>query len=136
MSNLTFVNDALSLIGVLPSGQNATAEDSTLALRIVSDLADEWADDGIVISWDSQAEIGDDCPLIGTERAATQYALAVRLCPHFGREVPPTLAALTASAVGKLHRIQIVRSIEPAEPSMPIGQGDWWQGNYSIESDG
>lgn len=124
MSNLTFVNDALSLIGVLPSGQNATAEDSALALRIVADLADEWADDGIVISWDSEAEIGDDCPLIGTERAATQYALAVRLCPHFGREVSPTLAALASTAVGKLQRLQIVRDIEPAEPSMPTAQGD------------
>lgn len=119
MSNLTFVNDALSLIGVLPAGQNASAADATLALRIVADLADEWADDGIVISWDSTAEIGDDCPLIGTERMATQYVLAVRLCPHFGREVAPTLAALAASTVGKLQRIQIVRSIEPVQPPMP-----------------
>lgn len=122
MSNLTFVNDALSLIGVLPAGQDASAADANLALRIVADLADEWADDGIVITWDSNAEIGDDCPLIGTERNATQYALAVRMCPHFGREVSPTLAALTSSAVNKLQRIQIVRSIEEVVPPLPVGE--------------
>lgn len=134
MSNLTFINDALSLIGVLPAGQNASAEDSALALRVVADIADEWADDGIVISWDTQAEVGDDCPLIGTERSATQYALAIRLCPHFGREAPPTLIALASGAVGKLQRIQIVRDMEPAEPAMPVAEGE--SGWYDITSGG
>lgn len=133
MSNLTFVNDALSLIGVLPAGQNASAEDGALALRVVGELADEWADDGIVITWDSQAELSDDCPLAGTERTATNYALAVRLCPHFGREVAPTLAALASDAVRKLQRIQIVRSIEPAEPPMPISER--LGGTYDIFTD-
>ena len=122
MSNLTFVNEALSLIGVLPAGQNATASDSALALRVVADIADEWADDGIIISWDSEAEIGEDCPLVGTERTATQYALAVKLCPHFGREVPPSLLGLAQGAVTRLNRIQIVRDIEPAEPPMPFAE--------------
>lgn len=134
MSNLTFVNDALSLIGVLPSGQNASAEDSTLALRVVADIADEWADDGIVISWDSQAEIGDDCPLMGTERSATQYALALRLCPHFGREPPGSLVMLAASAIGKLQRMQIVRDIEPADVNMPASQGG--NGQFDYETGG
>ena len=133
MSNLTFVNDALSLIGVLPAGQDANAADAALALRIVADIVDEWADDGIIVPWDTQAEIGDDCPLVGTERAATQYLLAVRLCPHFGREVPGSLAALTASAVGKLVRIQVVRSLESIEPPMPVAQGGSAQ--YDIETD-
>lgn len=122
MSNLTFVNDALSLIGVLPAGQNASAADGALAIRVAGELVDEWADDGIVVTWDSQAELSDDCPLTGTERTAVQYALAVRLCPHFGREVAPTLASLAVGAVGKLNRIQIVRSIEPVEPSMPAAE--------------
>ena len=134
MSNLAFVNDALSLIGVLPAGQNATAEDGALALRIVADLADEWADDGIVITWDADAEVGDDCPLIGTERTATNYALAIRLCPHFGREVSPTLASLAGSVVGKLQRIQIVRSIDAVEPPMPTAEAG--AGQFDITTGG
>jgi hypothetical protein len=65
---------------------------------------------------------------------AAQYALAVRLCPHFGRDVAPTLAALAGSAVNKLQRIQIVRSIEPVEATMPAAQGGC--ATFNIETGG
>ena len=122
MSNLRLVNDALRLIGVLPEGQDASAEQGELALRTASDIVDEWADDGFVVAWDSNATIDEDCNLVGVELNALKYALAVRLCPFHGRDPSGTLAALAASSVQKFKRIQILRGLEAADPTLPISE--------------
>lgn len=122
MNNLQLVNDALSLIGVLPEGMNATAEQGDLALRVAGQLSDEWADDGIIVNWPPSTSLQDDCTLAGAELTAMTHVLAVRLCPHFGRDPSGTLAGLAAGAFGKLQRIQLVRSIEPVDTALPMSE--------------
>lgn len=125
MSNLTLVNDALALIGVLPEGQDATADQGQTALALVSKMVEEWADDGISVNWNSAASLDDECPLAGVERTAVEYQLAVRLCPLYERDPRPTLVALASATYQKLQRIQLVRSLEAigTETSLPVPEG-------------
>ena len=124
MSNLLFVNDALSLIGVLPTAQNASAEDGALALRTANELVDEWDEDGVTVNWSPQTSLDADCPLVGTELTAVKHHLAIRLCPHFGREPSATLVALAQAAYSKLQRKQMVQAMAPVELQVPMAEAD------------
>lgn len=123
MSNLTFVNDALSLIGVLPEGIDATAEQGELALRTVNEMVAEWAEDDVIVNWSPQSSLDDDNPLTGNALTAVKHHLAIRLCPHFGREPSPTLVALAMSAYGKLQRKQMVQAMAPVTLQLPAAEG-------------
>jgi hypothetical protein len=118
MSNLLLVNDALTLINVLPVGVDASAEDGALALRVVGEMVDEWADDGLLVNWNPQARLNEETQLVGTELTAVKYQLAVRLCPYFSKEPSPVLIGLAASALQKLQRQQLARG-EGIKLSMP-----------------
>lgn len=120
MSYLLLVNDALSAIGVLPEGQDASAEQGTLALREASNMVEDWADDGVVVTFDPNPTLDGDCPLHGTELNAVKYSLAVRLCPHFGREPSGALAMMAGNAWNRLLRQQLVAQIAPADPVLPV----------------
>jgi hypothetical protein len=133
MSNQNFVNDALSLINVLPSGMDASAEDGELALRVADELVDEWADDNIVVTWSPAAALADECPLEGTEKTAMKHHLAIRLCPHFGREPSAALIALADAAYRKLQRAIMARATDPQVVQLPAAEGDW--GGYNILTD-
>ncbi len=123
MSNLSLVNDALRLIGVLPEGQAASAEQGEIALRTATDLVDEWNDDGIIVTWDSNPTMDAECPLVGTELNAVKYALAVKLCPEYGREPSASLVMLANNAVNKLIRQQILRGLESVSSALPLEEG-------------
>jgi hypothetical protein len=130
MSNLLLVNDALALIGVLPSGVDASAEDGALALRVAGEMVEEWADDGIIVNWPAQPELNDECELTGVEKTSVKQQLAVRLCPFFGCDPPATLVALAQSSYAKLRRIQMVARLEPVVLSLPAAEGSY--GTFSI----
>ncbi len=133
MSNLSLVNDALRLIGVLPEGQNASAEQGETALSTVTELVDEWQDDGIVVTWEPNPQLNGECSLVGTELNAVKYALAVKLCPEYGREPPASLVMLANNAVNKLIRQQINRALEAVDTFLPVSEGN--RQYWNIETD-
>lgn len=124
MSNLLLVNDALSLIGVLPEGINASAEQGDIALRTVNEMVDEWDEDGVTVNWSPQTDLTADNSLIGIEKTAVKHHLAIRLCPHFGRQPDPTLIALAQAAYGKLQRKQMVQAMAPVDLQIPMAEAD------------
>jgi hypothetical protein len=132
MTNQVFVNDALSLINVLPVGMDASAEDADLALRVTTELADEWQEDGVTINWSPNPSVADECPLTGQELTAVKHHVAIRLCPHFGREPSPTLIALAQAFYMKLQRNQMVRGIGEIEIPMPASET---RARYNILTD-
>ena len=123
MNNQNFVDDALSLIGVLPEGQNASAEQGVLALRFANELVDEWADDGLYVNWTPNTALADDNTLSGSELTAVKYHLAIRLCPVFGREPSQALMVIAGQAYGRLLRQQAARNLEPVSESLPLAEG-------------
>lgn len=131
MNYLALVNDALSLIAVRPEGQDATAEQGQLALSVASAMLEEWADEGIFVSWPAAPTLDDLCGLAGTERTAVTHALALRLCPHFGREPPPSLVGLAMTTFNRLARQQMLARMEESNAVLPAADaGGAW---YDIE---
>jgi hypothetical protein len=122
MSNVTFINDALSLIGVLPEGMDATAEQGALALRVLSELVEALEANGTSVSWDANSSLTDENTLRGLEKPAVQYALAIRLCPHFGREPPPAVVGLADWAMRRLLRQQL--NMDPSNAVLPGASAD------------
>lgn len=125
MNNIDLVNDALMLIGVLAEGMTASPEQADLAMRETDSIVEELSDDGIIVNWSPQGALSDPCSLQGIERTTVLYHLAVRLCPHFGREPAKSVMGLAGSAYNRLLRIQLVQSIAPVSLSLPQGEGDW-----------
>lgn len=123
MSYLTLVNDALSLIGVLPEGQDASADQGTLALRVAVEMVADWEDEGVTVTFPSSATLSGSHSLAGTELNAVKYGLAVRLCPYFGREPSGTLAALAVNAWNRLARQQMAADLEPSNALLPQQEG-------------
>lgn len=130
MNNLDFINDALTLINVLPEGQNASPEQGATAMRFANELVDEWADDGLDLNWTPMTALTDENTLAGSELTALKYALAINLCPIFGREPPPALVAIAGKSYTTLLRLQIARTLEPVELALPRSEGG--QGGYDI----
>lgn len=123
MNNLDFINDALTLIGVLPEGQEATAEQGVIAMRFANELVDEWADDGLYLNWTPNTSLADSNTLSGSELTALKYHLAVRLCPVFGRDPSQSLVALAMASFARLIRMQAARNLEPVDTQLPAAEG-------------
>ena len=85
------------------------------------------------MTWEPNPSLNGDCPLVGTELNAVKYALAVKLCPEYGREPSASLVMLANNAVNKLIRQQLVRGIEAAAPNLPFSEFD--RQGYDIYSD-
>ena len=122
MNNLDLVNDALALIGVLPEGQDASAENGALALRFANDLIEEWADDNLTLNWTPQSDLSASNDLKGVELNAVKYNLAITLCPVFGREPSKTLMFLAGQAFGRLVALQVTRNVEPVTLVVPLSE--------------
>ena len=133
MTNEDFIRDTLLAIGVVPEGVDATPEQAQTALRAMNELAREWADAGVSINWSTQTDPALPCMLIGGELAAARYALALRLCPLYGRDPPLAIVALADTAYTRLLRTQLNRALEPVDPVLPAAEGGY--SGYSIVTD-
>jgi hypothetical protein len=130
MINLTIINDALTLIGVLPEGQDASADQGTACLRVLNDMMAEWSLNGIDLGYFPQTETAEDFPIDYRLSEVVKYNLAVRLCAYYGRAVPPDVAVLASNAKTALVRRILSSSMVPVNPILPIAEGSW--GYYDI----
>jgi hypothetical protein len=133
MSNLTIINDALSLIGVLPEGQDASAEQGTDALRALNDMLAEWSLNGIDIGWFPQTETTEDFPIDYRLQAVVKYNLAVHLSPAYGKPVPPEIAVIAGNFKQALVRRILNSQLLAANPILPLAEGGG--GGYNILTD-
>jgi len=130
MSNLTIINDALSLIGVLPEGQDASAEQGTDGLRAMNDMLAGWEVD---IGYFPQTETTEDWPCDYRHAEVVKYNLAVRLAPHYSKSIPPEVGIIAGNTYNRLLRQQLVAALQPASTILPIAEGGY--GGYSILTD-
>ena len=98
-------------------------------MREIDSIVEELLDDGIVVNWSPEGAFADPCSLTGVERATVLYQLAVRLCPHFGREPAQSIIMLASSAYSRLQRIQMVQSMAPVTLAVPAAEG----GSYGYD---
>jgi hypothetical protein len=132
-TNLTLINDALSLIGVLPEGQDASAEQGTDGLRALNDMLAEWSLNGTDIGYFPQTETTEDFPCDYRLTEVVKYNLAVRLCAFYSRPVPPDVAFIAGNTKSALIRRLIVSGMQPADPILPTAEAGGW--GYNILTD-
>jgi hypothetical protein len=125
MSNLAIINDALSLIGVVSEGQDASAEQGEHALRSLNDMLAAWDVD---IGYFPQVSTAEDFPCDAKYSEAVKYALAVRLAPHYQRPASGELVAIAATSYGRLLRDKLIDSLYAADPVLPVPEGRRWYG--------
>ena len=123
MTNNDLIENALRLIGVIAEGMTATAEQSEIGLSVMNEIADDWSENGVSLNWSEQDSATADLTLSGAEKSAMQYELAVRLCPAFGREPPPSLMMLAGSAYRRILRSALNLANQPVTAFMPAAEG-------------
>ena len=123
MTNNDLIEQALRLIGVLAEGMTATAEQSSIGLAVMNEIADDWSENGVSLNWSEQDDVTADLTLSGAEKSAMQYELAVRLCPAFGREASPSLMMLAGPAYHRILRSALNLANQPVTASMPAAEG-------------
>lgn len=99
------VNDvargALLRLGVLDYVEDADADAAELALTIYNGLMAEQVEAGWLASFSAQA-LSDDVPLGGAYIEPLKAAVAVRISPVFGVQVPPRVAIEASRFFGML----------------------------------
>lgn len=129
MQNLEVIQDALRLIGVLPEGQTASAEQGEDALRTMNDLLAEWSADGIEVGHFPQVDTTEDFPAGYEVAAAIKYNLAVHLAPQYGRQVDAIVGTFAGRFYNRLLRDSAISKMKEADTSYLGGAG-----RFDIES--
>lgn len=124
MQNLEVIQDALRLIGVLPEGQTASAEQGEDALRTMNDLLAEWSADGIEVGHFPQTDTTEDFPAGYEVAAAIKYNLALHLAPQYGRQVDQVVGVFAEKFYKRLLRDAVVSNIKEVDVTyVPGGTG-------------
>lgn len=135
-SKADIINQALSMLRISGLTIDPTPEDTQLALTVLEGFAAELAlknmDGGY--NFQDQPDAGD---AVGVNRGFwTAYAasVAVRLCPAFGKQVPPELHMTANSAMSAMVSAIASDRMRKVQPSArtPLGSGNsrYWNGGY------
>ena len=134
MTNAELINAALGLIGVLPEGQDASAEQGADCLRAMNDMLAEWSLNGTDIGYYPQTETTEDWPCDYRLAEVVKYNLAVRLCALYGKQIPPDVAILASNAKVALIRRIIVSGQQTADPILPRAEAGNWQYDITLDN--
>lgn len=109
------VIDALKIAGVVAAEETPSADMIADAVTRLNRMLHSWELEGVDLAWSDVAQsdtLGvDDAYLDGIT-----YNLAVRLCPEYGRQAPPEVAAIAGS---KFSHIK-ADAFDPGEPTHDI----------------
>lgn len=125
------INDAFSMLLMTGVTVSATPADAALAFNRLNDLMAELESRNMQTGYTSlDDDINSESGLQPWMNYAVSSALALRICSDFGLEVPPSLAALSSSAMNNLSA-RLARVQEVQYPSrMPVGSGQRWLGRF------
>lgn len=98
----SIVNRALRLCRVVDAGSAATAEDGQDALDTLNAMLAEWHEAGIGVPDYSLATLGTSLASDVADREAIAYALAERLAPEYGQDLPPLALRLAVESMSRL----------------------------------
>ena len=118
------VQDAMEEIGVKTAEVTLTSDELQSGIRRCNDMLTEWADIGIVPSF-NEVTNGDD--LINVDRNAVgcvKYNLAIRLAPSYQKVVGPALAAIASGTLEMLMASNTDLSNIAYPDTLPMGSGN------------
>ncbi len=104
------ISRALRLCRVLDAAQAAPADDTQDALAALNNIGQRWLASGLLASWTDAT--GPTFTLVSpvTANEALAYALALRVAPEYGMELPAPVIAQAAEEVRLLWRDRLVET--------------------------
>ncbi len=122
-TNREIVTDALRMLGVVRSNQQAGADDAALALREMNDLFSDIEGDGIDLGYSPQDNLSDEFPCEDRISASIKPMLALRLVVHFpSQEIPAELPNRALRSELRIYRVGVLANIEEATmENIPLG---------------
>lgn len=125
-TNNEIIRDALGLLGVLRETESPSAEQGDHGLRILNELLEQWAGEGIEIGQWPQTDVNDTSPLDIRVLSAVKANLAVALSPYYGIAVAPTEMERAGRLYRHLLRDVAVNRLQEADMThLPGVYGDW-----------
>ena len=128
------ISGTYSLMRISGLTVDPTPEDSTLALQVADDYAEELKGDGLDLKWQPPANYGESDPAdtsgLTTEMAGPfKKLLMTELVLAFGREITPTLSMIANKGMRALENIVVSVPIANNPPTLPFGSGNEWDYN-------
>lgn len=128
------ISGTYSLMRISGLTVDPTPEDTTLALSVADDYAEELKGDGLDLRWQTPESYGESDPAdtsgLTTEMAGPfKKLLMVELLLAFGREVTPTLIMIANKGMRALENIVISVPVANNPPTLPFGSGNEWSYN-------
>lgn len=123
MTNLQLIADALRLINVINETETPSAEQGAKCLRSLNQLMEEWSEDSVNLQYFEQTSTSATFPCPAYSHSGVTAALAMRVAPTFGAEVPPLVLAMRAEGESVIRRKSILHSIKQADArNIPLGE--------------
>jgi hypothetical protein len=119
MTNLEIITAALSLLGVIPEGQEATAEQAALGLSVMQDMLDEWEGEGIYMNHAPDMALLDDFAAQPASTGAVKAGLAMALAPYYERTPNPVVIAMAQAGYSRLLRDAAISQLRAVDSGLP-----------------
>ena len=128
------VNGTYSLMRISGLTVDATPEDTSLALQVADDYAEELNGSGLDVGWQYPATYGASEPSdnsgVTTQIAGPFKKLLMReLVLAFGRETTQTLEMIANKGMRALENIVVSVPVAHNPPTLPFGSGNEWDYN-------
>jgi hypothetical protein len=123
-TNSDYFTDALGLIGVLAEGESPSAEQGAKMLKVLNDMMDAFAADGIDLAFNPQSSTTATLDIPEGHKQAVKYLLAVHAAPHFEVPIPDFVATIARSGYDRLLRIAVQANSLPRDfDHLPFRRG-------------
>lgn len=134
-TNITFITDALKLLGVIAETQTASPEQGDVGLRRMNQMLEQWDEDGIKLGWFEQSSTVAEAPLPKWAEKGVTSKLAQDLQPLYpASSLAPWVMDDRLNGYGTIIRKLITESLHGADMShLPSGSGR--RNNNSILTD-
>jgi hypothetical protein len=126
MVNLDVITAALQLLGVIPEGQEATAEQADLGLKVLQDMLDEWESEGVYLNHSPDMTLLEDFAAPASATTAVKANLATTLAPYYERLPNAVVVAMAQAGWSRLVRDAVSGQMKEADMSHLPGAASTW----------
>jgi len=122
MTNQELIDKALYEVGVLASGESASATDSADVLDILNSMMAEWSVGDMNLNFPPQDTLGDAAPIPTWAELGVIGSLAIYAAPSFQAAIPEALAVKTRRGINTILRTNINMKLKGSDMShLPLG---------------
>lgn len=123
-TNLQIITDALRLINVIDETETPSAEQGTACLRALNQMMEQWEEDQVRLQYFEQSSTAGTFPCPAYSEPGVIAALALRVAPLYGAQVPPGVITMYDIGYSTILRKAIQRGAREAQMThLPVPHG-------------